>query len=174
MGYISWRIERAAARGVTRGTVGAVKFTALLFWWMIAWPFYLVGWGLSHKDEVAQAGRATAGAGGRTRSLVRKHPKRAAWAGVVGGLVFCAGGIGGGTIVGAVLFGAVAAWCGLLLLKWRQADKRAALATVAARADYEHQLTIDGDLRGLYGHYPPAAGAELGPQGTASAPHGST
>ncbi|GAA4825395.1 hypothetical protein [Tomitella cavernea] len=157
MGYIGWRMERAAARGVTRGSAGIVKYTALLFWWMLAWPFYLAGWGIRHRGEVAQAGRATADAGRQVREHAQKHPKRAAWAGLVAGLVFCAGGIGGGTVLGAVIFGAVAAWCGYLLLKWRQAEKKTALAAVAARADYEHHLAADGDIRGLYGQYPPTA-----------------
>ncbi|WP_182349057.1 hypothetical protein [Tomitella gaofuii] len=130
-----------------------MKNTALLFWWMLAWLFYLAGWGIRHRGAVAQAGRATADAGRQMRGRAQKHPKRAASAGLVAGLVFCAGGIGGG----AVIFGAVAAWCGFLLLKWRQAEKRTVLAAVAARADCEHHhLAAYGDVRGQYGQYPPA------------------
>lgn len=38
---------------------------------------------------------------------------------------------------------------------WRQAHL-AALRQVSARADYEHQLYLHGDRRGIYGQYMPA------------------
>jgi Flp pilus assembly protein TadB len=81
-------------------------------------------------------------------------------------LVFAALGVFGGILIGTVvgaLVWLVIGGCAVLALA-RQRQRRARLARVeqaaqdaviAARAEHENQLYLDGDSEGLYGQYRP-------------------
>ncbi|WP_204249107.1 gamma-glutamylcyclotransferase family protein [Nocardia arizonensis] len=101
-----------------------VSRIVLLLLFPVAWPIYFVIWCIRHPDEIPHALRSV-------RDLVRRHPKRAAWLGVVFGVIGLIGHVADGEFLAMGLGAAVAGWCAWLLFKWRRQEARAAAAAPA-------------------------------------------
>ncbi|MBH0775143.1 gamma-glutamylcyclotransferase family protein [Nocardia bovistercoris] len=91
----------------------------------VAWPIYFVLWCKRNPEEVRHAV-------GSARDLIRRHPKRAAWLGVVFGVIGLIGHLADGEFLAMGVGAVVASWCALLLVKWKRQETGAAKAEVVA------------------------------------------
>ncbi|MGN2637065.1 gamma-glutamylcyclotransferase family protein [Nocardia takedensis] len=84
----------------------------------VAWPIYFVLWCKRHPEEVRHAVHAV-------RDLLRRHPRTAAWVGVVFGGIGVIGHLVDGELPAMAVGAAVAGWCAWLLVKWRRQESAA-------------------------------------------------
>ncbi|MEV0711047.1 gamma-glutamylcyclotransferase family protein [Nocardia aurea] len=91
----------------------------LILLFPIAWPVYFVIWCHKHPEEVRHSITSV-------RDLIRRHPKRTAWLGVVFGGIGVIGHVVDGEFLAMTVGVAVVGWCGWLLLKWNRQEAGAA------------------------------------------------
>ncbi|WP_405177278.1 gamma-glutamylcyclotransferase [Nocardia sp. NBC_01377] len=142
----------------------------LILLFPIAWPVYFVIWCHKHPEEVRHSISSV-------RDLIRRHPKRAAWLGVVFGGIGVIGHVVDGEFLAMTVGVAVVGWCGWLLLKWNRqeagASGRAAEEAKREAAAAERGGEADtGGGTAVSGHDGP--GPVVPPVGEAAAPRDRT
>ncbi|MET8649108.1 gamma-glutamylcyclotransferase family protein [Nocardia aurea] len=140
----------------------------LILLFPIAWPVYFVIWCHKHPEEVRHSITSV-------RDLIRRHPKRTAWLGVVFGGIGVIGHVVDGEFLAMTVGVAVVGWCGWLLLKWNRQEAGAAgrAAEQAKRVGDAAAAEDDGEADAGGGTAVPdrdVTGQVLPPIGEAAAP----
>ncbi|MET7769862.1 gamma-glutamylcyclotransferase family protein [Nocardia sp. NPDC005366] len=115
----------------------------LILLFPIAWPIYFVIWCCEHPEEVRHSITSV-------RDLIRRHPKRTAWLGVVFGGIGVIGHVLDGEFLAMAVGAAVVGWCGWLLIKWNRQEAGAAAARAGEAVEVSRPARPTGSDDALF------------------------